>query len=662
MDSNNSNTHQHQSLWFLSEECMQILEEFIKNMPAHQAAVICVNYQKNMRTEQNDGRMHAANLLRITNKYLFELILKIVEELRCLSVENYALVINYVHIHVEALRKTCVPTSLSPNFYKSFFYKCAEGSRKRNEQTAQPAIQREEQIKNNQVPMSSPYQMSPTNQCVVWQNDNGRSIPSAPQNSHVQLRNTTSFTNNNNLSYQSQNARIPSVDDTYQKAYSIAQAPNTYQSTLAIQPIWQMNDSNRQMQAYPPPTYKSTACSAQIQPNRLQTEAAQYPPLPLQNTYSYPNNTPTALVMQIGRCQQYTAMANVIQNSPNTNQMLVSVQNQHQLQPFSSYNCVNMMQNSLPILHSTDVAHVLQNIQQPPIETNANNVLPVSNSNNYASYQNNEINKINQSQLVNAPVQPNAISNNMQIPTTTELVPPTVANAVNSANNRKRSVQWESTTADAPQKKFISSSSNVVANKPNEKNNNNNVHSKEEMISDKNCKTTAAPTQSNTMTEFKNASKTNVTAPIKTSAAPNAISFGAQEWKNETENTIDRPRISKSFPTNCSSPEVPKSSGNEIRNPPVNPCDDSDDFVILVQTSTIPKPMMKPEKIEAKDTETVSGHIRFVDLCEDSNENSSDVFLVDTVYDITTEPDKKVCRCIHSLMISYFPVIWQINS
>lgn len=616
---------QQQNLGFLSVNGHTILNEIFQDVPT----LLMVSYlrarRKHLWTEKNGGDVMINKLATIVYKHLFELTLRIIDEVRALSTENYERVVNYVYGKADESRTNFkFLAQFDKNFFRKMFEHCAVTQKARQQEKRkmppsrcnQPSQNGQQPRQSHQVPMVS--NTIPHNQCGVQQMNNKnqyQTTSTAVQSSLVQ----------SGPSYVSFNQTGPSVSCVSQNALPINNnnayfngptQTNTYHLTQPAAPIWQMNGNN-EMLTYQP---------QQMQPQQVQTVSVVSMQSPSQpHVIQQTTNAIPQFQMQVGVCQQATTLPYVIQNTAGINQMTFAGQ------AFNSCNgfvgsvpnpSAIQTQSTLPILQSMDVAQVLQQT----VQTQTDNAPTISDSNNSNGNHHNanhtirigDVYKIN-TNTVHTNNQSN-LNNNRCVQTAP--VPP--SNVSHSNNDRKRlasSMQNESAIEARPLTKHISISSNKATGLIT---NGNNVQ----------------PNAYSMPRNTRNAAMTNVGVstnqiPCKMSAVPVTSPVAVNErladsTKSQiTSQKMHEPSTSKAFINDA----VDKQQSENIESQTGN-CEEAVDFEILVETFTgTTREIIEKCKVSAPDE-----YDPIVDLCEDSGDTDSDIGVVNTINEHLSQP------------------------
>lgn len=646
-------THQ-KSLYFLSENSRSILTEIIRKMPSFLAVIYLRKCQNHMWTEKGDVASIIGKLSDLTYRNLLELTMQIVEELRGLSLENYKMVIAYVHDNCDAIRTKFQLPKCFPQFFERVFGQCISVCNTREKKHQEEALRSSHG--NNQTvqmqQMSMPMTPNSTNSYRQCDNNNQQnyyqSTSIAGQSLFVQTGPT--------LNYTSQNMQICPMNNTYVNGLSLNQT-NAYQSKQPIQPIWQLNGNNEVLTYQP--AYTTTPFDAQMHSNQLHVVSiqSQQPQFMLQNTNQMPS-----LQTQIGGCKQSATIPMGTQNLTNANQVIVGGQNEWPVQMPAFNSCNNsrvnttqtqkqntvQVTNTLPILRSTDVSEILENTLQQTTEMQKSRNVSVLNSNNPNCVNANP--KILNKNVENTiQTQLNLIKNaktnrfvhlnrNARLSLKVNSLPTSVrqpklqTNTISTNIDRKRSAP----TILMPQKKTITISSITALPQPvtgtlngqlNENHLFQNIHK-------------AVQVNTNEKINENEKSTSQMITPASI-VSPTMIEKSATNTDTFQSNTVDNqlnePNTSKAFANDAAT------NSNEKKSPVVE-YEKIDDFEILVQTSTETKIATKYGKIEKCDSPQEDTNNCFIDLCKDSPDSDSDVVFVKTIDENELKSETNVSR------------------
>lgn len=619
---------QQQGLYFLSENTQFILNEIIQNVPLLMTISHLQMRQKHMWTDENRGQALVTQLSNLTYKYIRELAMKITEEICNLSSHNFQMVVEYLYCNCDALRMEFKLPKFLPIFFRTVFAQCKQhlqGVR------LQPPNESNQQVQMKAAPTASKTSSS-------TQQNNYHLIRTASQASFVQ-----SAPSMNHISQNSQMCPII-VSNTHSNG---PPQTNTYLPLQGARPIWQLNGNN-EMLTYQP-----------VQTNQLQVVSAVSMQSQQQQFLQQNSNSNPQLQTQFGVCNQSVTMPCNMQYA--SNQVAVIGQVDWPVRTFGSYSSVNtnlnqntmQAHNALPVLRSVDVAQALQNATQQMIGTQAINTLSVLNSNNINCSSAYGFQNENQTKFVdfhknsgNAIQNQSKLNNNQSVPMYTKLsmtaksarAPVPQPLIIPSNVDRKRSAasiaSSNTVEAAAPPEKVFSISSNIELRSPTSA---KEVQPNGDSISLSTREISIANVYENDHEikySYDSKSQATIWASARSPAALNESSIDATKIKFGTADLrLSEPRTLKAFTFNA---EEEKSSFPKTIYSQEGQYEESDDFEILVQTSTDTKFKAAIEKTE------LTGE--FNELIESSNDNDLDVAVVKTVDEIVLKPKTKVSR------------------
>lgn len=644
-DKSSDNPTQQKGLRFLSAKARVILNEISLTVPSLLAVMDVKRRMQPLWKETKGAESLIDQLIELMYKYLSESAMKIIDEIRGLSLQNYELVVAFVHFKCNASRMAFQILKCNPQFFRDLFAECANEYDKRRKEGPKPSNRSNQEVQiqpKPKAPNTNAY-----NQCDSGQQQNYQSISTAGQ-SAINSQLCTMST-----------AFINSPSQT-----------STYQPTLYGQPIWQSNGSN-ELVTYQP-TYAVTTFGPQMQSSQFQAVAVPQ------------------IQMQIGVCQPIATVPCAIQNVPAVNRITIGGQSDWSMQPLNTYNnnCVNTTQNqnaiqttnALPILRSSDVAQTLniimqQNTLQHSLQMRTNNSAVESNSNssnssagaNYFQNQNKQILLQNNGENVIQNTSKSIPNNNQSIiipnmtitPMAFESAPAPVSQT-QPINVRKRSaamMQDTSPIETAPPAKINTVLSNnalepvlnMEGSQPNvnsvceiskgpdcEKSNEKNNTSEAVVSSNTNgsepapivenwqprgrslCEMPKTPSNQKE-NDLNNALEEIIsTSIISPTAANNSPADTTIPTISATDNTLNVPNASVAV-TNEAAEKEPKADEKDQ-------CAESDDFEVLVQTCTAIKTevTLKVEKTEIPETPPELCDL-LIDLCEDSTDDEIEI-------------------------------------
>lgn len=627
----NDNRTQQQGLCFLSESTQYILNEIIRNVPLLMAISHLQMRQRHMWTDENGGESLVRQLSNLTYQYIRGLAMGVTEEICSLSPYNHQMVVEYLYYKCDALRTDFSLPKFLPIFFRTMFAQCKK--------IRQPITLRPTNGSNQQVPIkpvATATIAQASSQQKNYQQNYYQSNSSAAQASFVQ-----SAPPMNNISPISQMCSMN--NNTHFKG-----PPQT--NTYCARPIWQSNGNNEILTYQPMQANSSqalSAVSAQIQ----------------QHQFIQPN---TNLNPQVVVCRRQSVKKPCDMQYPNSaNQLTTTGQTNWPVGAFSSDSFANtkhnqntmQAHNALPVLRSVDVAQALQNITQQMIETKAINTLRVHDSKNLncssaQGYRNENQNKFvsihknienadrYQSKLNNQrSVQLNTHSNVAKLSMrATSAVAPVPQLTIPPNIDRKRSapsIRTNGIETAAPPEKMISislkSATSAKRMQPNA-----------ERVSPNTRETPIVDLKEN-IYEIKNESEPQATisASAILPATINESSTDATKIKLAiTDIRLSEPRTIRAFNFDA---EEEKFSRKETIYSRGSQFEKSDDFEILVQTSTATKAIATIEKTRISEMPPEECYQR-IDLCESSNDNELDDVVVETVDEIVSKPETKVSR------------------
>lgn len=631
---------QQQGLYFLSKNTQFILKEIIQNVPLLMTISHLQMRQKHMWTDENRGQALVTQLSNLTYKYIRELAMKITEEICNLSSHNFQMVVDYLHYNCDALRMEFKLPKFLPIFFRTVFAQCKQHLQAIR---LQPPNESNQQVQMKAAPTASKTSSS-------TQQYSYHSIRTASQASIVQ-----SAPSLNHISPNSQMCPII-VSNTHSNG---PPQTNTCLPLQGARPIWQSNGNN-EMLTYQP-----------VQTNQLQAMSAMPMQFQQQQFVQQNTNSNPQLQAQFGVCGQSATMRSDMQYASSANQVAVNGQIDWPMQTFSSYSSVNTNLNqnamqahyALPVLRSVDVALALQNVTQHAIGTQAINTICVLNSNNINcssayGYQNG-----NQTKFVdfhknseNAIQDQSKLNNSQSVPIYTKLsmtaksarAPVPQPLIIPRNVDRKRSAASIASTntveAAAPPEKVFTISSNTELRSPASAKgvqpNGDSISLKSRAIS------TGNVYEKDHEIKYDSKSRATILASAISPAALNESSIDATEIIFGTADLrLSEPRTSKAFTFNA---EEEKSSFPKTIYSLESQYEESDDFEILVQTSTDTEVKATIEKTEL--SEKPPGECdELIDLCDSSNDNDLDVAVVKTVDEIVSKPKIKVSRFSSSI-------------